>query len=94
MAYASRQELARLEERVQALEELLTKKELNQVPVYSHPVIEEPRVVDLLLDSRYIAALVEAGYETLDQLESASDGELEAVPGIGPAIVKRIRGYG
>jgi hypothetical protein len=36
-------------------------------------------------------ALIKAGYGSVDELAAASDRELEAVPGIGRATVKRIR---
>jgi DNA integrity scanning protein DisA with diadenylate cyclase activity len=36
-------------------------------------------------------ALIKAGYGSVDELAAASDRELEAVPGIGRATVRRIR---
>jgi hypothetical protein len=37
------------------------------------------------------AALAEAGYDTLEKVQAATDEELDAVAGIGPATVARLR---
>ena len=87
MAYASRQQLAELEARVQALEESRTRKELAAIPEY----VADVPIPDLDLDDRYKSLLIEAGYETIPTIQKASDQELLEIPGIGPAVVKKIR---
>ena len=44
-----------------------------------------------ILSIRQVAALAEAGCNSLVALHYASDDDLEAVPGIGPATVRKIR---
>lgn len=39
------------------------------------------------------AQLVEAGYTTMHKVETASDEDLLAVEGVGPATLEKIRGY-
>lgn len=44
-----------------------------------------------LLNEPIMGALIDAGYSTLDALREASDEDLLAIDGIGPATLKKIR---
>ena len=61
----------------------------NESPVAVEPVPVEGNKSPL--SEKILNALVEAGYEGVDDLVSASDEELLAVKGIGKAALKLIR---
>jgi len=42
-------------------------------------------------DAALAGKLVEAGYTTPRQIKAATDADLQAIPGIGPASVRAIR---
>lgn len=44
------------------------------------------------LSENIVSALVDAGFDTLEKAQAASDEDLAAVEGVGPATVKKIRG--
>ena len=58
----------------------------------------DPGLWDLLhqrrVHQRVIRALMEAGYHSLDAIQAASDEELLALPGVGPAAVRTLRELG
>lgn len=41
-------------------------------------------------DDRLTVALMKAGYDNLDQLAKATDDEIRAIGGVGPATIERI----
>lgn len=52
----------------------------------------EPRHADLtFLTDEQVNALSDAGFDTLPAIQEASDDELEAVPHVGKATIKKIR---
>lgn len=50
-----------------------------------------PRLFDGAFDEKLTATLTGAGFATLDDLRKASQSELMAIPGVGPANYERIR---
>lgn len=58
---------------------------------FATPHAKELGLDVLGLTERQVRALARAGYNSLEALREASDEELEALDGIGPATVKRLR---
>jgi DNA uptake protein ComE-like DNA-binding protein len=56
----------------------------------SEPIGGTP-VDDALDDAALAEKLKAAGYDTAEKVSAASDDELRAIPGVGPASVAKIR---
>lgn len=84
MAFATRRELAELRDRVAALEEKLT---------VDHPMPSVENVLSLheVFGEDLAVQLSRAGYSSVESVIAASDEELLAKQGIGPATVKKVR---
>ncbi len=52
---------------------------------------DDPLAVLEPLDENQVEALRDAGFDTPEALRNASDEELDAVPDIGPATIRKIR---
>jgi len=52
---------------------------------------KQQKLALLLRDSELAGALVKAGFDTPRKIKAASDEQLEAVKGIGPATRKALR---
>lgn len=104
MAYVTTSKFQELVERVAALEKRLASEEPYaeiEQPVYETVTTVQKtektedehyqEMVDLL-GARYAALLKDAGFNTVAELKSSPAGDLTAVPGIGPGVVKKIKG--
>jgi DNA integrity scanning protein DisA with diadenylate cyclase activity len=83
MAFATNKRVNELEKRIEALEE-----RLGEVPV---PSVESVITLNSVYGEDLAALLQENGYSTVEQVALASDEDLLAVKGIGPASLKQIR---
>jgi hypothetical protein len=52
---------------------------------------DDPGTTPAPLDEALVAKLAEGGYDTADAIQAATDEQLLAIDGIGPATLKRIR---
>jgi hypothetical protein len=79
---------AALAERDEARAEL---DALKSAPVLQPGTLTPPLVALEPLGGDVIESLTDAGYDTPDAVAATSDKDLEALPNIGPATVKKIR---
>lgn len=69
---------------------------LEQVVMLTTPADVPETATPLVIDGveqRHIEALAAAGITTLEHMRNASDEDLQAVKGIGPATIQRIRSH-
>ena len=84
MAFATRKEFAALVARVEELEEKLT----VGLPV---PSIENVLSLHDVFGDDLAGLLSESGYSSVEAVKVASNEDLIAISGVGPATVSRIR---
>lgn len=84
MAFATVKEMKELEARVAALEAKL-------VVGNPAPDIDDVLTLHDVFGDELAGLLSEAGYATVEAVKVASDDDLKAIQGVGPATVKKIR---
>ena len=86
MTFVNQKEYAKLQARVSALEEKIGAVEV--------PNIEEVLTLHDVYGDELADLLLNGGFNSVIAVSLASDEELLAIKGLGPATVKRIRGAG
>ena len=77
--------------RLDALEDAVCELRAELAGLQGKPVVEEELYLGSDFGENQHNALVEAGFDTNAKVKLASDEELLAVRGIGPAMLRRIR---